>query len=109
MKNVIDQKLRAEVNADFVRELHELQAKGVHHLFVKTETVAKSGISRTVAVYLPVNNFIVNYNSGVARLIGETLNKDGNITLKGCGMDMHYWLVNEINKLAGTSFTKVTL
>lgn len=82
-------------------------------IYVKTETVAKSGMSRTVSVYVPVTDkgqlFIKNISYFVAPITGQKLDKNGNIKLSGCGMDMHYWLVSELAREMGLTLEKVTL
>lgn len=82
-------------------------------IYVKTETVAKSGMSRTVSVYVPVMDkgelFIKNISYFVAPITEQKLDKNGNIKLNGCGMDMHYWLVSELAREMGLTLEKVTL
>lgn len=82
-------------------------------IYVKTETVAKSGMSRTVSVYVPVTDkgqlFIKNISYFVAPITGQKLDKNGNIKLSCCGMDMHYWLVSELAREMGLTLEKVTL
>lgn len=82
-------------------------------IYVKTDTVAKSGMSRTVSVYVPVMDkgelFIKNISYFVAPITEQKLDKNGNIKLNGCGMDMHYWLVSELAREMGLTLEKVTL
>lgn len=82
-------------------------------VYVKTETVAKSGMSRTVSVYVPVTSkgelFIKDISYFVAPITGQKIDKNGNIKLHGCGMDMHYWLVSELSREMGLDLEKVTL
>lgn len=82
-------------------------------IYVKTETVAKSGMSRTVSVYVPVMDkgelFIKNISYFVAPITEQKLDKNGNIKLSGCGMDMHYWLVSKLAREMGLTLEKVTL
>lgn len=82
-------------------------------IYVKTETVAKSGMSRTVSVYVPVTDkgelFIKDISYFVAPITGQKLDKNDNIKLSGCGMDMHYWLVSELAREMGLDLEKVTL
>lgn len=83
------------------------------YIYVKTETVAKSGMSRTVSVYIPVmvkgDLFIKNISYFVAPITNQKLDKNGNIKLRGCGMDMHCWLVSELAREMNLSLEKITL
>jgi len=82
-------------------------------VYVKTDSVSKSGMSRAVSVFVPVIDkgelFIKSISWFVAPITGQKLDKNGNIKLHGCGMDMHYWLVSELAREMGLTLEKVTL
>jgi len=97
-----------------ITSLKKYGIKDGSHIYVKTETVAKSGMSRTVSVFIPVQDrlsglHIMCINYLTSEITGQKLDKKGNIKLHGCGMDMHYWLVSELAREMGLDLEKVTL
>lgn len=97
-----------------ITSLKKYGIKDVSRIYVKTETVAKSGMSRTVSVFIPVQDRlngldIICINYLTSEITGQKLDKNGNIKLHGCGMDMHYWLVSELAREMGLTLEKVTL
>lgn len=114
MKNVINQEL--------AHGLKYLKAYGVRNgslIYVNTQSISNSRMTRSVAVLIPVKTKRVNGNKTklmiidithiVASMLNLKKNKDGNIILKGCGMDMHYWLVSKLAHEMGLELEKVTL
>lgn len=97
-----------------ITSLKKYGIKDGSRIYVKTETVAKSGMSRTVSVFIPVQNrlsglHIICINYLTSEITDQGLDKNGNIKLHGCGMDMHYWLVSELSREMGLTLEKVTL
>lgn len=94
--------------------LKKYGVKDSSRIYVKTETVAKSGMSRTVSVFIPVQDrssglHIMCINYLTSEITGQKLDKNGNIKLYGCGMDVHDWLVSELACEMGLTLEKVTL
>lgn len=52
------------------------------------KSVAKSGMSRTIAFYMIENNQIIDITQVIAQVLGHTLQRDYTIRVRGCGMDM---------------------
>lgn len=69
------------------------------NLIIHITNVSRSGMSRRMKVYT------INKKSGglnhltyhIAHLLGYTFNSDDTITVKGCGMDMAFWLTDTIS------------
>ena len=57
-------------------------------IIASVKSVAKSGMSRTIAFYMIENNKIVDITHVIAQVLGHTLQRDCTIRVKGCGMDM---------------------
>lgn len=65
-------------------------------LIVSIVSVSASGMSRTIKVREIAKgndgNFCLNSFYSLFKSLGITLNKDGNVIMKGCGMDMVFAL-----------------
>lgn len=91
-------------------------------LHVLTVSVSRSGMSRKVRVFMPVPAYdlpgrtprIADLSWHVAALLGMTLSERDELTLSGCGLDLHEWLAHAVEReLRGfypnASVTKSTL
>lgn len=52
-----------------------------------------SGMSRRISLAVPIKGEIRNLDFLAAAAMGDTLHKDGGISVSGCGMDMGFHLV----------------
>lgn len=95
--------------------IKEYGIKNKSRIYVKTETVARSGMNRTVSIHIPYKDrcedlHIMNISHLVAEATGKKLDKNGNIKLSGCGMDMHWYIVDKLAKSMGLNMLeKVTM
>jgi hypothetical protein len=67
-------------------------------LYVQVMSVAKSGMSRRVKVYLVLNNRIMHVTRHVSKVIDYTLLNDNTIRIGGCGYNIADWLVKRVSK-----------
>lgn len=68
-------------------------------VYARIEKVSQSGMSRTMAFYLPNKNGIETITDEIAELGGYRTNKDGYLSVTGCGMDMIFSvLYNAVGK-----------
>ena len=63
--------------------------------------VSGSGMSRTASFYIVIGNEIVNISHLISRINNIRTNKDGDLVLSGCGMDM---LFNTIYNFSANVF-----
>jgi hypothetical protein len=75
--------------------LGDRENKAIHGIVTE---VARSGMSRKAKFYIPKNDRILNVTPHVATLLESKLNGDGEITLKGSGMNMLAWAVMRVSK-----------
>jgi hypothetical protein len=81
---------------DFLKGwLEGREHKAIHAIVTE---VSRSGMSRKAKFYIPKNDRILNVTPHVATLLESKLNGDGEITLKGCGMNMLAWAVMRVSK-----------
>ena len=82
-------------------------------VYVKTATVAASGSSRTVSVFVPValesGLVIRDISHLLASALYYPLTKHGTIRLRGCGLDVHQGLVKDLARLLELKLNKVTM
>ena len=58
-------------------------------IYARVETVSRSGMSRTVSLFIVHKGDMVNLNNTVYRYVyGDTVTRDGKVRIGGCGMDM---------------------
>lgn len=57
-------------------------------IIATVKSVAKSGMSRTIAFYMIENNNLIDITCVIAQVLGHKLQRDCTIRVKGCGMDM---------------------
>lgn len=76
-------------------------------VYVSVGSVAKSGMSRRIKLYLIVEGEIIRISHLVAKVLGSNLNDNG-VRIDGCGMDMGFAIVEhlewKLNKVLGTIF-----
>lgn len=67
-------------------------------LIIQVTSVSKSGMSRKMKVYTADKKTgrLLHLTYSIADLIGYKYNNDDTITVKGCGMDMAFWLADRI-------------
>ena len=67
-------------------------------LIIQITHVSKSGMSRKMKVYTvdKKTGRLLRHTYYIADLIGYKYNDDDTITVKGCGMDMAFWLADTI-------------
>jgi hypothetical protein len=58
-------------------------------IYAQVLTVARSGMSRTIALYIVHKGELVNLNGTLyARVYGDRVREDDAVSISGCGMDM---------------------
>lgn len=79
-------------------------------VYTRISRVARSGLSRTVHVYVPFKAIhseqleIDDVTAATATLLGRKLDQYGGIRMQGCGMDMGFAVVDD---LAGQLYPRV--
>jgi hypothetical protein len=69
-----------------------------HRVYTKIESAARSGMSRTISLYISTGpGEIQNITLLCARILGYNPTKTGTIRISGCGMDMGFALVYELS------------
>lgn len=76
-------------------------------VFCSVGSVAKSGMSRRIKLYVAIDGDIIRISHLAAKILESNLNDNG-IRIDGCGMDMGFAMVNDLeyrlNKILGTVF-----
>lgn len=81
---------------DFLKGwLEGREYKAIHAIVTE---VSRSGMSRKAKFYIPKNDRILNVTPHVATLVESKMNEYGEITLKGCGMNMLEWAIMRVSK-----------
>lgn len=62
------------------------------------KSVAKSGLSRTMRLFVTVDGRIADVTWHAAVLMGDPVQKDGSIRVHGCGMDMGFHIVYTLSR-----------
>ncbi len=65
-------------------------------LYTCLKSVSTSGMSRRVGVYAVIDGRIVSLTYHVGTALGLSRNDNG-VLLKGCGMDMGFWLSQQLS------------
>ena len=68
-------------------------------VYTSVRSVAKSGMSRTMKVYMVKDGKIISLNWYVCRALGESMRKDGTIRVHVCGMDAGFHLVYTLSRI----------
>lgn len=81
-----------------LEELYKQNPDGLILIFIHKGT-SRSGMTRRYDVYQIKNNelLFINY---IINNFGYSQNKDGEVILKGCGLDVVYHCVQSINNLS---------
>lgn len=68
-------------------------------LVINIKSVSKSGMSRVMDVFVnnKDSNYLLYVSRDVSKLCGLKL-KDNGVVVRGCGMDMTFWLADCITK-----------
>lgn len=67
-------------------------------IYTHVEDVSKSGMSRTMNVYIAKKNKIKRITFITAKCLGLTMTKDNDaLRIYGCGMDMGFHLVDSLS------------
>jgi hypothetical protein len=92
LSNVAGKKARAEYCRDELRKMLQPRAT----VYTSLRHVARSGMSRSISVHIVEDGEIRCIDQLVADACGFSQDKDGNIRMAGCGMDMGFALVYEL-------------
>lgn len=91
--------------------LKKVFRKGIE-AYCHVVSVSASGMSRTIKIMVPFktkqgNLTILDISKDVAIVCGQSFNnKNWGVTVKGCGMDVAYWLISEVSREIGRDITK---
>lgn len=66
-------------------------------VYTSLESVSRSGLTRSLRCYQARRDRIVDVTYVVAKLTGRSTDKNGNILMQGCGMDMGFSLVYDLS------------
>jgi hypothetical protein len=81
--------------------------RGLTNVWAKVEHVSKSGMSRSIKLYVVVDGNIGDITWYVANALGKNRDRYWGITVKGCGMDMCYHLIDTVShRIYGTDLHK---
>lgn len=72
---------------------HDYGIKPKSEIYTLCEHVSRSGMSRSIRLFIARKNELLNITWTVSQALGERLNKNGGITVGGCGFDAGFELV----------------
>ena len=79
-----------------VEEFKEM-LKNSKYVYTILRHCSKSGMKRIISVYIIINSEHYSLDFNIEQLKIAKRDKDGKgLIVKGCGMDMGFWLVNNI-------------
>jgi hypothetical protein len=101
--NAMSKKLTKDEIFKMERAISELNAKLPEGAEVSgiVKQVASSGMSRRIAFLAVVNGRIENISFEIGKALGIRWNDDGSLTVRGCGMNMVFAVVNELEQVLG--------
>jgi hypothetical protein len=67
-------------------------------VYTTVKSVAKSGMSRTMKLYIVRDGRVCGITYSAAVVLGEALCKDGTLRVHGCGMDMGFETVYRLSR-----------
>ena len=72
-------------------------------IYTTLKHVSASGMSRRISCFIVLNGRIECIDYKVSQVLGlrEGCYKKGGVTVKGCGMDMGFWLVDALGGAMG--------
>lgn len=77
---------------------------GKTRIWGKVEHVSKSGMSRSIKLYVVIDGNIQNITGYAADALDKKRDRHWGITVKGCGMDMIHHLIETVSyRIYGTS------
>ncbi len=82
--------------ADAIATLKSMGIADGTTIYVCLKSVSKTGMSRRVGVYVVVDGRILRIDYHVSKALGLPLNDNG-VLIKGCGMDMGFWLSKRLS------------
>lgn len=102
----------SESDAKFIQErTAELREtfKGGKDIFCVLRHVSKSGMQRAISFFYIENDSLVGLDYSIQKICGYKFNrKHGGLTVNGCGMDMGFSVVANLEyKLFGNSTCKI--
>lgn len=66
-------------------------------VYTTVHSVAASGMSRKMSLYIVHDDGIMNITFWVAAVLGLKMDSDHKLTISGCGMDMGWKIVNDLS------------
>ncbi len=91
--------MKQQKQAEQVESLTTLKNLGINDgatLYTCLQSVSKTGMSRRVGVYVVVDGRIVRIDYHVSKALCLPLNDKG-LLITGCGMDMGFWLAQQLS------------
>jgi hypothetical protein len=95
MTTMKQQQKQAE-QADAIATLKNCGIADGATLYTCLKSASTSGMSRRVGVYAVIDGRIVSLTYHVSKALGLPLNDNG-VLIKGCGMDMGFWLSQQLS------------
>ena len=71
--------------------------KGLTNIWAKVEHVSKSGMMRSIKLYVVIDGNISDITGYVANALGKKRDRYWGITVNGCGMDMCFHLIDTVS------------
>ncbi len=90
---------KQQKQAEQVESLTTLKNLGINDgatLYTCLKSVSKTGMSRRVGVYVVVDGRILRIDYHVSKALSLPHNDNG-VLVKGCGMDMGFWLSQQLS------------
>lgn len=95
----MSKKIDTAARDEAIRNLkHAYGIKPKSEIYTLCEHVSRSGMSRSVRLFIVHGKDLLHISWTVAQALGEKLNKHGGITVGGCGFDAGYELVYNLGK-----------
>lgn len=91
-------KITKEQKAKSLEDLKNEYLKDGSTVYTVVCTVARSGMSRTIKVYSHAPKCIHNITWHVSNVLGYTLNKDNEMRVAGCGLDIGYHVMAQLEQ-----------
>lgn len=94
-------KKEKQENLDNALEFLQKHIKEGSTVYTVLTNVSSSGMCRRFKVLIQIDNRIVNISGRVSTALGLRWHDEGSVAINGCGMDMGFALVNDLQYKLG--------
>lgn len=95
----LTKKAKKAADLDEVKRSLKLLLMPSNEVYAIVKRVARSGMSRRIAILVVHGQEIRNISGYVATLLGLRWNDDGSVTISGAGMDMGFHIVYTMSRM----------